>query len=247
MGKNFVVLGMHRSATSLVSKALADQGLTCRNEHDVRDENNPSGYWEDAMVLQLNDQILAAAGGDWLDPPPAAAVSEQAEWARPEIAALMAERYSEDGWVLKEPRLVLTFPLWLPEFDSRSAEVVFVYRDRRQIIASLMRRQDPSASQVFAEERFGACVDEHLSRLAGIAGALYTRKPDCVGSHNMQIEFTVQGETRVEIEEAARKTVGTFLGVEDDSRAALRFQVRPVLMMGGGDIALWEATVIADI
>lgn len=161
--KNFVVLGMHRSATSLVSKAIADQGFTCRNEEDVQDSTNPQGYWEDAEVGRLNDRILERAGGDWLRPPSSRAIAEQVAWAAPRVTDLMGERYPEDGWVIKDPRLVLTCPCWLPHFRRRHAQFVFIYRERAEVIESLIRRGDEG------ERTITRCVDEHLNRLCLLA------------------------------------------------------------------------------
>lgn len=168
--KNFVILGMHRSATSLVSKAMADQGLTCRNDEDVPDAANPEGYWEDAVVMRLNDQILGRAGGSWVRPPSMHAILAQRGWAAPRISSIMQDRYAEDGWVMKDPRLVLTFWCWQPFFARRNAQYIFIYRRREEIIDSLYRR---GCVGRHGEDTIERCTDEYMARLRLIAAQAY--------------------------------------------------------------------------
>lgn len=54
--KTIIVLGMHRSATSLVAKGLA-------NEIDIGVKmisipDNPQGHWENTNFINLNEAIL---------------------------------------------------------------------------------------------------------------------------------------------------------------------------------------------
>ena len=65
MGKCFVVLGMHRSATSLIAKGLFKTKVHIGSNVLSPDGNNPHGYWEDTHWLNLNKEILELAGGDW--------------------------------------------------------------------------------------------------------------------------------------------------------------------------------------
>lgn len=164
--KNFVVLGMHRSATSLVAKALVGEGREYRGIGGA-DHNNPYGYWEDHEVLNLNDAILSLAGGSWVDPPPVQRIAAQKEWADDSIEQLLENKYGGGPWVIKEPRLVLTWNLWKPHFDARDTQVVLVYRPRHLILESLLTRGGASP------EALEASLDEHLRRLRGIAADLY--------------------------------------------------------------------------
>ena len=70
MAKCIVVLGMHRSATSLVSKGLAKADVRIGKNIGPKTKSNPHGHWEDKRFLILNQKILNAAGGNWHNPPP---------------------------------------------------------------------------------------------------------------------------------------------------------------------------------
>ena len=57
-----VVLGMHRSGTSLVTRLLVEMGVYMGPRLDVRN-------WEDADFQKTNQTILDMAGGNWGKPP----------------------------------------------------------------------------------------------------------------------------------------------------------------------------------
>ena len=54
--KLFVILGMHRSGTSVVSRGLKVLGVDLGNRLIVPDKFNPKGYWEDLDINQFNDE-----------------------------------------------------------------------------------------------------------------------------------------------------------------------------------------------
>ena len=112
--KTFVLLGMHRSATSLVAKALSgelDMGIDWAN--------NPikviaKGVTSRILIsVRLNDQILNAAGGDWMKVPPEEAIQlQQDRFVMPHSRALLEESSKgRDLWGWKDPRTVLTIRL----------------------------------------------------------------------------------------------------------------------------------------
>ena len=68
--KTFVILGMHRSATSLVAKGL-NNVIYLGEDDDMLppQEDNPEGFYENNKFIDLNNEIISAAGGNWLEPP----------------------------------------------------------------------------------------------------------------------------------------------------------------------------------
>ena len=157
-----VVLGMHRSGTSLVSSILHTMGVRMGEPSDLErhdDESQPEGYWEDQNFVALNRQMLRDAGGHWRTPPPSgrvvmAAQTYQEEMARvidrKETAArqetLAAEALGAGptwiGWGWKDPRTVLTVGAWWPHIKDRDLRIVRVWRSIDAIVDSLMRRGD---------------------------------------------------------------------------------------------------------
>lgn len=68
--KTVVVLGIHRSATSMVARALhKSREVWMGHQLLMGKEHNPMGHYEQLSVLTLNSQILNAADGSWSHPP----------------------------------------------------------------------------------------------------------------------------------------------------------------------------------
>ena len=53
-----IVCGMHRSGTSLVAQALADNGIHMGSDLVSADESNPAGHFEDRAVVNLHNRII---------------------------------------------------------------------------------------------------------------------------------------------------------------------------------------------
>ena len=131
--KTFVVLGMHRSATSLVSQGLdvagVDMGRVTHFHH------------EDMAFPRLNERILQAAGGSWHDPPEHEAIMAQEDRFRQDIKNLLGRRYQCRrshliGW--KDPRTTLTIELYAPYLVR--PHYVSIIRDSNDIAKSLQAR-----------------------------------------------------------------------------------------------------------
>src|SRR5574340_381926 len=61
-----VVLGMHRSGTSAITRGLKALGVSL-GEHllEPATDNNEKGFWEDRNVNSLNIALLKELGHDW--------------------------------------------------------------------------------------------------------------------------------------------------------------------------------------
>ncbi len=78
---------MHRSGTSLIARTLNLLGLWLGPEDHLMPpiaDNNPAGFWENSLLMAINDDILATLAGNWHELPRLAAGWE----ASPELAAL---------------------------------------------------------------------------------------------------------------------------------------------------------------
>ena len=61
-----VVLGMHRSGTSAVARALQVVGVSLGSRlMPAMPGNNPKGFWEDVDFHAFNERLLVALGADW--------------------------------------------------------------------------------------------------------------------------------------------------------------------------------------
>jgi hypothetical protein len=63
----FVVVGMHRSGTSAMTRTLSLLGAALPKRVMEAHDDNPVGFWEPQSVADLNDEILQALDSEWDD------------------------------------------------------------------------------------------------------------------------------------------------------------------------------------
>jgi hypothetical protein len=135
---------MHRSGTSAIAGLFAEAGYFVGEESELMepDWGNPAGYHERLDVLAVNERVVRALGGTWIDPPS----PERQRTAGAGISALLSdvfERFlAEAGHrpvALKDPRIAAMMPLWQPVLRER-LHPVLVVRDPLEVAASLMAR-----------------------------------------------------------------------------------------------------------
>lgn len=155
-----IVVGMHRSGTSLVAGLLARLGVYMGPKlqlpgggGDTDDQELlRAGYGEAEEFVYLNDGLLRAAGASWDSIQPFVARSADPRFIRSCAARLqratagslywdylssMPRGYA-GSWGWKDPRNTVTLPCWLALFPD--ARVVYVRRNWTPVAASLNRR-----------------------------------------------------------------------------------------------------------
>lgn len=131
-----LVLGSHRSGTSLVTGVLATAGLALGDVLEPGPDN-PRGYFEAAAVLAAHEAILDDVGRDWTCPP--AWLSTDAVDLEPLRAAVADIAASATGrWGVKDPRAMFLLPAWMQVVPL--IQPVGVVRDPAEVAASLMKR-----------------------------------------------------------------------------------------------------------
>lgn len=138
-----VVLGMHRSGTSSVAGALSLLGARPPRTLMEPGEDNPRGFWESAVLMEINDRILAAGGSDWRDWRRFSPQPGLLETFRLEAAQRLAEEFDGHALiVLKDPRICRFFPFWRSVLEEQGYEprIVSPVRDPREAAGSLTAR-----------------------------------------------------------------------------------------------------------
>jgi len=142
-GAGVVVLGMHRSGTSAVTRVISLLGADLGPEEDLlRQVDNPAGHWESKALVACNDRILASFGRSWDFPPwlaPGWEHAPRADALVPDMTDSFHQVFARGPWVWKDPRTCLTLPLWRRVLGGR-ARVVLVGRDPGAVVASIHRR-----------------------------------------------------------------------------------------------------------
>jgi hypothetical protein len=170
-----LVLGMHRSGTSVLTRLVSLLGLDVGDDDLLMGamESNPTGHWEVTHLTELNNLLLDHLGGRWSGPPPTDA-DRQAALARGEWGArarsALGETFEGSGWVWKDPRVCVLLPFWRSVIGDDGLSVVLAVREPIEVARSLGARDGfGTAYGVALWERY------HRSALAGIAGL-----PTCV-------------------------------------------------------------------
>lgn len=147
-----IIIGMHRSGTSLVTRLLEQLGLFVGQR---KDENNEALFFQ-----KLNDWLLCQSGGAWDQPSPIRLLHADAEvrplvldhlrgmMSGPAVREYLGLRRSlscrslfdlDYPWGWKDPRNTFSLPLWLDIFPG--AKVVHVYRHGVAVAHSLRARR----------------------------------------------------------------------------------------------------------
>ena len=153
-----VVLGMHRSGTSLLSNVLHFLGVDMADMTDHVSPKNAGGFWERPELTAIHDEILAA-----IDRPIGRASHvlpfPPAWWRRKEVQALKSrliayvERElakSANLWGFKDPRTCRLLPLWWEVFRELKLRPVYVNAVRNPAEASVSMAQKSKARKMSA-------------------------------------------------------------------------------------------------
>jgi hypothetical protein len=142
------ILGMHRSGTSTVARAVNLLGVPLgrRGEMMPATPDNPEGYWEHLGINTLQIRLLTALQRGWGTAEPLPENWLQSPVVPPfkaELKKIVAAEFAgEKLWGWKDPRSCLLLPLWreiLTEMDT-DLSCLFVVRSPVDVAGSLMRR-----------------------------------------------------------------------------------------------------------
>jgi len=157
-----LVLGMHRSGTSLCSHILSALGV------DMADRipgpgatsphpSNPRGHWERWEIVEFHDRILGLFNRDYLERfhdfalPVAWWADPRVVQIRHEIVAFLQQRMGETYFGFKDPRTVRLMPVWHQIFNELklAPRVVLCLRNPAQVARSLYAREglDPEIGE----------------------------------------------------------------------------------------------------
>ena len=138
-----LVLGMHRSGTSMLSGVLDRLGVNMGEDKPGRQVSNPMGHYEDGDFLSLNESILAKAGGSWDNPPSIENIQSQTASLTEEVQRIILSKEHANQnqiWGWKDPRTSLTIQLFLPYL--KNPYIIWCQRDPAAIAGSLLKRND---------------------------------------------------------------------------------------------------------
>ena len=144
----YVVLGMHKSGTTLVAEILHRSGIPMVETASAADYY-AGNKWERASTLAFDKDLLDARDVDslWLAPPDPDTLLRDADLERARRIAACAEAGAGGEWGFKDPRACLTWPVW--RLALTAPKLIAVYRHYGSVVrhfgkhAARSHRSDP--------------------------------------------------------------------------------------------------------
>ena len=162
---NAIVLGMHRSGTSALTRCINLLGCRLGDELLRPSEFNPAGYFEQKRAVAINDAILETQGLAWNSLQPIETSIPLPE----ELQAGISDFVDclPPSFVLKDPRPCRTLPYWKPALTRREPNRYILIKRRPEAVAQSLLARDSIELQdarrlreIYVQEAVAATVDE---------------------------------------------------------------------------------------
>jgi GT2 family glycosyltransferase len=156
-----ILLGMHRSGTSLLSNIMHYLGCDMADESDAISDKNPKGFWERPEIVKLHDEILDLLDRKIGDPrhvlpfPAGWWRRKELQDVKQRLVAYVDQQLhtSTDLWGFKDPRTCRMLPLWKEILRAVDAEPIFIYAIRSpRSAAQSMAAKNPKARPLSVAE-----------------------------------------------------------------------------------------------
>ena len=128
--KTFIVLSMHRSASSLVAKSLHEAGVHMGDKLLSGHADNPEGHFEDLDFLRTNISMMG--GDNWRNP--------DTKVYDIDVSPLVKAKDIKPLWGFKDPRTALTIDKYYDYFEDPI--IVALFRNPEMVGKSLEARGD---------------------------------------------------------------------------------------------------------
>jgi hypothetical protein len=127
----FVILGMHKSGTTLVAQILHHSGINMGEDFDSQVSYDEGNKYERETAVALNLNILGVSNFKIIDVPTPKQLdlTPQQRLRMREIVQNCNETYTH--WGFKDPRTTLVYPLWRSELPEH--KIIAIYRTPEEI------------------------------------------------------------------------------------------------------------------
>jgi len=170
--KSICILGMHRSGTSAIARAMNLLGAYLGEDEDLMPPTraNPEGYWERLDICNLHGRLLAHLKRTWDTAAPLPDrwhLSDEIRPFREELKWLVAANLAHHPlWAWKDPRTCILLPLWREVLAELGVELscVFVVRSPLDVANSLRTRD-----RIPLDKAFGMWFNHNIVALRDAA------------------------------------------------------------------------------
>ncbi|KRB83408.1 sulfotransferase family protein [Duganella sp. Root198D2] len=169
----FVVLGMHRSGTSAITRSLAVLGIQLGDRLLPPVEgDNDKGFWEDIDLHTLDIEMMKFLGTEWshvamITPEDVSRLQQQGFFLR--AVELIRRKVNDSRYFgFKDPRVAKLMPFWREVFAHCDFEVTYVFAMRNPLsVARSLGKRDGMAS----EQSYWAWFGHVITGLVHSAGS----------------------------------------------------------------------------
>lgn len=175
-GRLIVVLGSHRSGTSAITRGLLALGVEL-GEHLLPPVagDNDKGYWEDADINELHNDLLAHLGVSWSD----LAWPSDSDLSREDLAPfklraleiLRGKVGNRPVFGLKNPRISRLLPFWKEVFARLGREVAYVIAVRNPMSVARSIARDGLRGDIPAEKAHYLWLAHMVPSVLGSTGS----------------------------------------------------------------------------
>ncbi len=151
-----VVLGMHRSGTSAITRGLQVFGVGLGDRlMPAIEDNNAKGFWEDIDLNALNIEMLSVIDSDWHHLAPITANDVEVLRSKDyflRAAELLRQKSSNTAiFGFKDPRVTKLLPFWKKVFEHCQFDVNYVLAVRHplSVVKSLAKRDGFDAEKSY--------------------------------------------------------------------------------------------------
>jgi hypothetical protein len=141
-----VVLGMHRSGTSVLTRVLGILGAELPRNIMSPAPSNETGHWEPLKLVDFHDEVLSELDSAWHDRTALDVLRltvQRREQIKTRIAEIINDEYgSAPLMVVKDPRICRFAPLFLEALTDAGImpECILVFRNPLEVAQSLACR-----------------------------------------------------------------------------------------------------------
>lgn len=142
-----LILGMHRSGTSMVAQMVARWGAYMGKDMMLADVYNQDGYWEFNPLVDFHDKLLKRTNNKWFAPSNKIKTKElliEFGYEAEQLVHLMDQQGC--AWCWKDPRMTLFLDFWQKVLAGREVIYLATYRSPLDIARSVSIRDKLPAS-----------------------------------------------------------------------------------------------------
>ncbi len=202
MNKCILIAGMHRCGTSALAGALSQAGVFFgENLLSSKKDENDLGFFEDADILELNDKFLQDLHSSWDDVRGIdfSLHEKRCKQYQSSLQELLSQNYTQQSlWCIKDPRLSVLMPLWLPVLQALGVipRILISFRHPDEVANSLRKRNG------FSFEKSALLIANYYTQI--------------ISSTYQSDRFFISYEALLDHQEGKVNNLAEFLGLDPD-------------------------------